>query len=403
MFKICARTVLELGAELISSDVIAFYELIKNAFDAGSRSGAEIRFLIVLRRNEYLRIRNRILDQTGDLDQLKSEIEKALDSSSDQDSRERFLKHICEANHQEALLTALDDAYVTENRILVSDLGSGMSRSGLTDNYLVIGTASRKKAIDAAFASQSEKAPYLGEKGIGRLSAMRLGERLSVETAETADKHLNVLEIDWTRFDDLDAMLDQIPIAQEKGELKPSEEWSGTRLTISSLNSDWTLDRVNYLGLYDFARLTDPFLESKSRPRIAVFWNGSRIPVARMDQHLLDHAHATAKGRLVYEDGTPTLECTYAANDLGFEHPLEVEKRVFALPDLEGAISGPSGEIPLSALSTLGPFEFEAYWYNRQRLGRIDSIGDQKTVRDLQRRWSGLLLFRDGFRVPAIW
>ena len=33
LFKICARTVLELGAELISSDVIAFYELIKNAFE----------------------------------------------------------------------------------------------------------------------------------------------------------------------------------------------------------------------------------------------------------------------------------------------------------------------------------------------------------------------------------
>ena len=36
-FRITARTILQLGAELISSDGIAFYELIKNAFDAGSR------------------------------------------------------------------------------------------------------------------------------------------------------------------------------------------------------------------------------------------------------------------------------------------------------------------------------------------------------------------------------
>lgn len=35
-FKVSARTILLLGAELISSDAIAFYELIKNAFDAGS-------------------------------------------------------------------------------------------------------------------------------------------------------------------------------------------------------------------------------------------------------------------------------------------------------------------------------------------------------------------------------
>ena len=36
-FKISARTILHLGSELISSDAIAFYELIKNAFDAQSK------------------------------------------------------------------------------------------------------------------------------------------------------------------------------------------------------------------------------------------------------------------------------------------------------------------------------------------------------------------------------
>ena len=36
-FRVTARTVLQLGAELISSDSAAFYELIKNAFDAGSQ------------------------------------------------------------------------------------------------------------------------------------------------------------------------------------------------------------------------------------------------------------------------------------------------------------------------------------------------------------------------------
>jgi len=48
MFKVKARSVLELGSELISSDVIAFYELIKNGFDAGTTNGVEIRFEVVL-------------------------------------------------------------------------------------------------------------------------------------------------------------------------------------------------------------------------------------------------------------------------------------------------------------------------------------------------------------------
>ena len=53
MFKVMARSVLELGSELISSDVIAFYELIKNSFDAGTKNGVDIQFQIVLGLRTY--------------------------------------------------------------------------------------------------------------------------------------------------------------------------------------------------------------------------------------------------------------------------------------------------------------------------------------------------------------
>lgn len=402
MFKICARTVLELGAELISSDVIAFYELIKNAFDAGSPSGAEIRFEIALRRNDYLKFRHLATEGLADIERLKTDVVNALDQSAPQESLERFRQVIHDAEELEAFVEALDTAYAVENQIIVSDRGTGMSQQDLIDNYLVIGTTSRKLAIDAALADSGAKkrrVPYLGEKGIGRLSAMRLGDRLTVETAEKKDEWLNLLKIDWSSFDVLDAMLNEIDVVPERGGAKPKEDWSGTRLIIGSLRADWTHDRVKYLGEYDFARLTDPFADSKRRPRIAIFWNGNRIPVVHMDRHLLMHSHASVKGQFTYKESGPVLECRFEALDLGFEHPHEVEKREFSLPDLEGSIGGTSGEVPLSALNSLGSFEIEAYWFNRQRLGRIDSIGDQKVVRDLQKRWSGILLFRDGFRV----
>ena len=402
MFKICARTVLELGAELISSDVIAFYELIKNTFDAESPTGAEIRFEIALRRNDYLKTRHRAVERLAELPRLKSDVEKALDPAAPEDSLERIRDGIDAARDVESFVEALDALHASENRIIVSDRGTGMSRKDLIDNYLVIGTASRKRAIDAALAehaSGNRCAPFLGEKGIGRLSAMRLGDRLTVETAEAGSKRFNLLKIDWSAFDDLDAMLDEIDVAPERGASKPNSDWSGTRLIISALSADWTDDRVKYLGEHDFARLTDPFADAKRRPRIAIFWNGTRIPVAHMDRHLLAHAHALVKGRFLYKGSQPLLQCTYEARDLGFEHPLEIEKREYPLADLEGSISGTSGEVPVSALDDLGEFEFEIYWFNRQRLGRIDSIGDRKVVRDLQRHWSGILLFRDGFRI----
>ncbi len=402
MFKICARTVLELGAELISSDVIAFYELIKNAFDAKSPSGVEISFQIILRRNDYLKCRQRALDSSEDVEQLKKDVEKLLAPSAQSDSRERFLSLIKDANDSEALLSSLDIAYAKENKIIISDTGTGMSKQNLIDNYLVIGTASRKRPIDAVLSNPSNTSkdtPYLGEKGIGRLSAMRLGDRLTVETAEEKDSRLNLLEIDWAEFNNIDAMLDEIDVVPETGDEKPKSDWSGTRLIIGSLSADWTFDRVRQLGEHDFARLTDPFSDAKCRPRIAVYWNGTRVPVAHMDSHLLSQAHAMIKGKFLNGEKGPKLECEFEALDLGFEHSREVEKAEIDLADLEGFITGTSREIPITALYDLGEFEFEGYWYNRRNLGAVDSIGDKKQVQALQRRWSGILLFRDGFRV----
>ena len=402
MFKICARTVLELGAELISSDVIAFYELIKNAFDAESQNGAEIRFNIILRKNQYLKLKSHVIAPNTSISKVKKDIEQALDRSASKNSLKRVREKLETIRSKERLIVYLDHVFAKENKIIISDKGSGMSKQDIEQNYLVIGTPSRKKIIDQAIKHRigtSGTPPFLGEKGIGRLSAMRLGDRLRVKTARKSDTHFNILEIDWSAFEDIDAMLDEIEIVPQRGIVKPDVSWCGTRLTISALNSDWTSERVRRLCENDFARLTDPFGDSKRRPRIAVFWNGTRIPVAHMDRQLLEHAHAAVKGSFDYRDDEPYLECTYQAFDLGFEHPYETEKRGYTSVDLQGFVSGTSDEVPSSALTDLGAFNFEIYWFNRKRLGRIDSIGDQKAVRDLQKRWSGILLFRDGFRV----
>ncbi|MEQ1762137.1 MAG: sensor histidine kinase [Pyrinomonadaceae bacterium] len=392
---------MELGAELISSDVIAFYELIKNAFDAGSRTGGEIRFEITLRRNDYLKLRGKVHEPGADVDRLKRDLFGLLDRSAPSVSLERFEEAFEEVDDVDEFAEILDRLYRSENRIIISDLGSGMSSRDLTDNYLVIGTPSRKHDIDAAVGRGANgKPPYLGEKGIGRLSVMRLGETLRVETAREGDAKFNILDIDWSLFNDLDAMLEDIDIKPTKGKTKPEPEWSGTRLEVGAIAADWTLDRLQKLAERDFARLTDPFRDQKRRSRIAIFWNGRRVPVGQMDHHLLEHAHATAKGSFFQDDfGRPVLECTFTAHNLGFEHPYEEDTRRFVVDDLDGLIVGTSEEVPLSALESLGPFEFEAYWYNRQRLGGIESIGEQKTVRKLQNRWSGIMLFRDGFRV----
>ena len=398
MFKITARTVLELGSELISSDIIAFYELIKNGFDARTKSGVDLRFDIVLSRHAYLKVRERIAQGT-DLKAMKQLVSASLMENASEAARTGFRTAVEAARSLEDLRSRLDAAQARFNTIRVSDTGSGMSLGDLEHNFLVIGTPSRKREVEAALAAGAMETPYLGEKGIGRLSAMRLGERLRVETARKDDRVLNILEIDWRAFSDVDAMLDQIPVAPQPGPLKPEPTWAGTSMVISDLTENWTEARVREMADYDFARLTDPFADATSRPRIAIYWNGERVSVPFMPSALLEAAHARVSGIYQITEGKPVLTCTVEALDLGFEHPKEKEVITLTLEDLEGAIIGKEGNVEDSALVSVGPFSFEAHWYNRRRLSRIDTIGEQRAVRELQEKWSGILLFRDRFRV----
>lgn len=398
MFRITARTVLELGSELISSDIIAFYELIKNGFDANSKNGVDIQFDIVLPRRAYSRIRNKI--HAGiDYKEIKSQIKSELLSTASKNAREGFEEAINKAESIETLSHNFEMAQKRFNTITVTDNGLGMSRADLDRSFLVIGTPSRKKEVEAALLRGDKKAPYLGEKGIGRLSAMRLGDCLRVETAKITDIHMNILEIDWSQFSDVDAMLDQISVVPEIGDKKPKSDFSGTSIIISDLLENWEEHRVREMAEYDFARLTDPFADAGSRPRIAIYWNGERVAIPMMSSALLNAAHARVTGTYEIVNGSPVLTCNFEALDLGFEHP--VERQTLKLPeeDLQAAIIGKEGPVEDTALASVGPFGFEAHWYNRRRLSGIDSIGEQRAVRELQEKWSGILLFRDRFRV----
>lgn len=231
MFRITARTVLELGSELISSDIIAFYELIKNAFDAKSKTGADILFQIVLRRNTYLKLRTRAVDvlspqATGANDggqttqHLIEEALRSLETGVSPSLLDAFQGSISGATSVSDFVSRLDKAYADLNTIVIADTGEGMSIDELSKNYLTIGTPSRKREIDRVLASGAMQMPFLGEKGIGRLSVMRLGDRLRLETARVEDSHLNVLDVDWRQFADLDAMVEDVPVAPVRGPRK---------------------------------------------------------------------------------------------------------------------------------------------------------------------------------------
>lgn len=395
MFKVSARTILELGSELISSDIIAFYELIKNSFDAQTKNGVTINFDITLQRNEFKKIDGLLKRKEVSLEKAIELITTALDKSSI--FYKDYLSCINHSNTLDGLYENLKTAQNKFNRITISDTGVGMSPEQLNENFLVIGTSSRKKDIDNAISSKSATSPFLGEKGIGRLSVMRLGNYLRLTTATEESQQESTLEIDWEKFSQLDLMLDQI-------EIKPTSknkdrEWHGCIIEVSNLTENWTRQRVDELIELEVAKLTDPFEDVRKRPKIYIHWNGNRISIPSMNRKLLEHSHAELRGSYSVENGKPYIKCHYIVRDAGVEHPIEEDIYYLTDVDLHGLLLGDKLNISLESLISIGDFNFECYWFNRQKLKAIDGIGNQKTARELQKQWSGIFLFRDGFRV----
>ena len=412
MFKVTARTILELGSELISSDAIAFYELIKNGIDADSKNSITISFDIVLGRRDYQESKSQILsviegeddENAPQLDDLKNEISGKLNTEADvlwDDARALI-------EGAETLDTMLEarDGIDALNSITISDTGSGMSLTDLDTVFLVIGTSSRKSEIDAAIMSGKLRAPFLGEKGIGRLSAMRLGNRLSVRTTQATDKSFNLIDIDWSQFDDASKMIEDIDIKPRRGKKKDDPNFSGTDVKIGKLNADWSEKRVDRLAIDDFSLLVNP-LGKVSGQRIAVFWNGKRVNIRRLEKSFLSHSNALVKGKYRVAKAGPELELRIELNNIGFEHPHEVSIETATADVLNGALVGPKTkrrrmnkrDLDYSALNRVGPFDFELYWFNRSIQRKGKSTGEYQALRNLLDQWMGVRLYRDGFRV----
>ena len=396
MFKVTARTVLELGSELISSDVIAFYELIKNGFDAGTENGVEIRFDIVLGLRNYSSLNNRVREEDIPLETLKERCISELDVAATE-LYERAQQLVSSSSSYEDLSDALAQTYLL-NTIRVIDTGTGMSARDLEEKFLVIGTPSRKIAVEKSVAEGKDKPEFLGEKGLGRLSAMRLGSTLSIETARRKDTKLNHLEIDWQTFEDVTKMIEDIHVKAFSLGAKPSKRYSGTVLTISKLSADWSEGRVRQLATTDFAFLTNPLADSKFRPRIALIWNGERVAIPLLGKKFLEFSHASIWGRYSLGNSGPELTIKVYLRDLGFEHPDVEEEMRFGERDLFAMIRGRDEAIPEDALVDLGPFSFQAHWYNRRRI-KAEGGMDREQILKLHRRWTGIRMYRDDFRV----
>lgn len=424
-FKVSARTLFHLGADLISSDAMALYELVKNAFDAGSE-----RVSIAARQRCPVEIANPIIERMAVL--LEAVGGPAKEYAGDEgpasgtgtpstgDDDEELVERL----REEALATLRSDVdpafvegvrraqgirelfevYSPVNEIVVSDTGHGMSLDDLENIFLTVGTMSRKDVLNERRRDGVDpgERPILGEKGVGRLSAMRLGSLLRVQTARMADTDGSILDIDWSLFSRRpEQRLEEIDIVPRRG--GPKTQPKGTVLFIRQLSTNWSVAKLEDIAKAQFSRLNDPF-ESAARFPIDLTFNGASVPIPAFRRMLLEHAHAVVTASFGPDDPADVLPNGRIREGakLRLRGSVDYTLRLRSLPiDLTGIhLRTAAGVADDDTLRELGPFELKIYWFNRPLLEEVDTIGTKKQVRELVNEWSGgVAVYRDGFRV----
>lgn len=387
-FRVAARTILELGAELISSDGIALYELIKNGIDAGSRR-VRIDVEVALTRTAYEALDEEMATHPGGLVAAREAVLEA--AFLDTTETAALAGRLAEARDVAGLRRAFRAWYVDRNLIRVSDTGHGMSVEDLRQVYLTVGTRSRLREKER-MAENGGGTPPLGEKGVGRLSTMRLGDHLVVRTSNAGQERLNELVIDWTRFDHAsDALLDEIELEAREAARKPDPGTSGTEVVIGGLKADWSAAKLQAIAGAEFARLVDPWAPRTADRILRLSYNGERVDIPVIDPDFLKRAHGFCRADFGLVGGEPVLTGRV-------DYQLRKKEKGFRLGAAE--LVSTAGVRSPSLLRSLGPFSMEMWWFNRGLLNAKNGYPDSTELKREISRWAGgLMLFRDGYRV----
>jgi Signal transduction histidine kinase regulating C4-dicarboxylate transport system len=265
-FEIDPRVIFDLGESLISDEVTALVELVKNAYDADA-----------------------------------TKVTIAIETEAEPPPASRFGE--------------------SRGYISVSDDGTGMDADDIRRGWLVV-ARSPKRAMktDGVLTPLFGRVP-LGDKGLGRLGAQRLGEHLELFTSKTVveaavdssgveTKVLRPTEgrayigINWREFASCET-LSEVPVRHELTE----KYERGTRLIITGLRDPevWKPDALPALQAR-LGQLISPFQEVASF-RVSGRFNGQPFDLVDVSERLLDMA--TQRVTFAFVDGRLEVAVDY--------------------------------------------------------------------------------------------
>lgn len=387
-FRIAARALRQLGAELITSDDVALNELIKNAFDARSPR-VSVSIFAQADTSALALLEEQVQEGTVTRDEAIERGEKAIAPDLPIVERSALIEQMHKHLGNRTDFANFLKGFRERQAIIIKDSGRGMSREDLENRFLVIGTPG--KLIEKQKAAADEPA-LLGEKGIGRLSMMRLGSTATVRSKQKGSDEWNQIAFEWNKFDNPSLYLDEVDVTVAPAEADDPNV-QGTEIKITHLAANWTPDKVKaFIDKY-IRRLQDPFVTSKLPYPIDIFLNGQRQPIASLPKWLADCAQF--KAEITFDPNGIAGTGQVLKRSLTWRGATSPETRTWDLKELTRQLGTPA-----DVFVNLGAFKANCLWFNRQMLTHNDVDRTRSEIAEELNHWcGGFSVYRDNFRV----
>lgn len=294
-----------------------------------------------------------------------------------------LVKNAYDADAQKVTLT-FKGSDVVGGTLTIDDDGDGMTKNELINGFMKI-SSTLKIHNPLSKLYQRKRA---GQKGIGRFSVQRLGDKLTIITQTEEDDFALCLTINWNHYEK-DTNLLTI-----SNELKAVDKvsYKGTRLVIEGLRDKWSKAAIQRVYRY-VSNIIQPFSLSETvdlsdgfnvDPGFKAFFysqNDNNKPeiIANKEIMVYEHAVAEIEG-YIDESGVGTY--TVDSKKLNIDDIGEIEN------DVDGVST------PFTELKNV---RFKAYYYiyDSNLIPKMHST----SIRKLAQREGGIRLYRNGFRV----
>lgn len=291
-----------------------------------------------------------------------------------------LVKNAYDADATEVEISLHDLHDPEKTTITIRDNGSGMSLDTVNGAWLEPAHGGKEAQKEKAIKSPLGRLP-LGEKGVGRFAAHKLGRYLSLVSRHESSPKEVVLDIDWKPFENRDAYLADIHLHPKERAPKTFPGKShGTCLVMRHAREKWHET--------DLRRLHASLQKLKS-PKKGVANFDVRLRCPEFPQYetldsvsILDRAHFSFIA-LVDADGV--VEFDYQANIAGQKSQTTGEKR-----NIWHEQSGDTSRKPVC-----GPFYLDL----RAWLRKADLLRQAGVTKEQLNAFSGVCIFRDGIRV----